>query len=179
MDLAVCISYLLGDTKGDLFMRYEAYTDGSFKEVKGVGAYYASAAIIAAEGTSDWSSIVKVSNDKDLISMRNVAGELMAVMAVCEHCMNVLHLKQGDTLRINYDYVGIENWCKKPGEKDFWRAKNPITSAYRDYILTVVKPKFKLEFNHVTGHSGNVGNEIVDKLAREAIDKRFAEDLSK
>lgn len=159
-------------------MRYEAYTDGSYKKVNGVGEYFASAAIIAAEGTSDWTSIVKVSNDSEMISMRNVAGEIMAVMAVCEHCINTLQLKQGDVLRINYDYVGIENWCKKPGEKDYWRAKNAITSAYRDYILTVVKPRFKIEFNHVSGHSGNRGNDIVDNLAREAIDKRLHEVLA-
>ena len=159
-------------------MRYEAYTDGSYKNVTGVGEYFASAAIIAEEGSGDWTSIVKVSNDRELISMRNVAGEIMAVMAVCEHCINTLKLKQGDTLRINYDYVGIENWCRKQGEKDFWRAKTSVTSAYRDYINTVVRPRFKLEFNHVTGHSGVRGNDIVDKLAKDAIDKRFREVLA-
>lgn len=128
-------------------MRYEAYVDGSFKEVKGVGAFYASAAIIAPEGSNNWTQMTKVSAD-ELISMRNVAGEIMAVMLVMEHCLNTLNLKQGDYVLLHYDYAGIENWVKPAGSPGYWRCKNPTTQAYRDYMQRVVGPRFKVEFDH-------------------------------
>ena len=151
-------------------MHYEAYTDGSYKEIGDV-KLYASAAIIAKGGTSDWTSIVQCGSDPEYISLRNVAGEIFAVIQVCEYAINTLKLTQQDTLRINYDYVGIANWLKKPGEPDFWRCKKTVTKLYRDYIYTYVKPKFKLELVHVEGHSGNIGNEYVDRLAKDAIEK--------
>ena len=158
-------------------MRYEAYVDGSFKEVKGVGAFYASAAIIAPEGSNNWAQMTKVSAD-ELISMRNVAGEIMAVMLVMEHCLNTLNLKQGDYVLLHYDYAGIENWVKPAGSPGYWRCKNPTTQAYRDYMQRVVGPRFKVEFDHTPGHTGIVGNEIVDRLAKEALDRKFAEILA-
>lgn len=159
-------------------MQYEAYVDGSYKSV-GDAEFYASAAIVAPLGSNDWTSIVKVANDPDLIKHRNVAGEVMAVLAVCEHCLGTLKLTTDDCLVINYDYAGIYNWTKKRGEVDFWNAKTPLSMAYRDYISTVIRPRFKVEFKHTRGHSGIRGNEIVDELAKEAINKRLAQELSK
>lgn len=158
-------------------MRFEAYTDGSYKEL-GKVKLYASAAIIAKEGTSEWTSIVQCGSDPEYLSLRNVAGELFAVMQVCEYALNTLKLTPDDTLRINYDYVGIANWLKKPGEKDFWRCKKEVTQAYREYIYKYVKPRFKLELVHVEGHSGNKGNDIVDKLAKQAIEREICRRLA-
>ena len=159
-------------------MQYEAYVDGSYKKVGDV-EFYASAAIIAPMGSSDWTSIVKVANDPDLIKHKNVAGEVMAVLAVCEHCLGTLKLTPDDSLLINYDYAGIHNWTKQRGEKDFWKANTPLSQAYRDYIATVIKPKFRVEFQHTRGHSGIRGNVIVDDLAKRAINERLAQVLSK
>ena len=159
-------------------MKYIAYVDGSYKEYAGQ-KYYASAAIIAPEGTTDWTQMTKVSCDTDLISMRNVAGEIMAVMLVMEHCLNSLKLKQGDTVQLNYDYAGIENWVKPYGAPGYWRCKNSVTQSYRDYMLHVVGPRFKVRFNHTPGHTGIAGNEIVDKLAKRALEDKFQELTSK
>lgn len=154
-------------------MRYEAYTDGSYKE-SGDIKLYASAAIIAKEGTSDWTSIVQCGSDPAYLKLRNVAGELFAVIQVCEYALNTLKLTKDDVLRINYDYVGIANWLRKPTDKDYWRCKNDVTIAYRNYIYKYVKPQFKLELVHVEGHSGNKGNDIVDRLAKDAIQREIS-----
>lgn len=153
-------------------MTYEVFTDGSYKEFADYGPFFSSAATITKEGDpSSITTLVKTSNDSDLISMRNVAGEIMAVMMVMEHCLNVLNLKQDDKVILHYDYVGIENWTAKRGDSNYWRAKNPVTQAYRDYINTIVRPRFAVEFVHTPGHTGVAGNERVDKLARDAIEK--------
>ena len=152
-------------------MLYNIYTDGSFMSKTEFGPFYASAATISKEGSEDKIAVLtKVSND-ELISMRNVAGEILAVMMAMEHCLNVLKLTQNDTVVIHYDYVGIANWCKRKGEPDFWNCKNKTTQAYRDYMNTIVKPRFKVEFKHTPGHSGIAGNEYVDALARNAINQ--------
>ena len=151
-------------------MKYTVYTDGSYKKIKGIGEFYSSAATLASEVNPDQMTVLtKVSND-DLISMHNVAGEIMAVMMALEHCINVLHLTQKDEVTIYYDYAGIENWTRRKGESNYWRCKNETTQAYRDYINTIVRPRFQLVFRHVSGHTGEEGNERVDRLARKAID---------
>ena len=154
-------------------MIYNVYTDGSYRNVPNVGEFYSSAATIApADDNSKITVLTKVSSD-ELVSMRNVAGELMAVLMIFEHCLNVLHLNQNDTVVVHYDYVGIENWTKRKGQPGFWRCKNPTTQAYRDYVNTIVRTSFNVKFVHTPGHTGIEGNELVDKLAYEAINNHL------
>lgn len=151
-------------------MIYNVFTDGSFKAFPEFGAFYASAATIEVSGEPNTlTALTKVGNDSDLVGMRNVAGEIMAVMMIFEHCLNVLKLTQKDTVVLHYDYVGIENWLKRKGEKDYWRCKNTTTQAYRDYMNTIVRTRMNVKFVHTPGHSGIRGNERVDTLAKNAL----------
>lgn len=154
-------------------MQYIAYTDGSFKEVPGLGSFYASAAVLINVEKQTKSIFTKVDDNPELLPMRNVAGELSAVMMIMEHCLNTLHVTQEDEITIYHDYVGLSNWLKKKGETDFWRCKNYWTQAYRTYMLNLVYPRFKVKFVHVPSHSGIYGNEVVDKLAKEALQKEI------
>lgn len=156
-------------------MVYDVYVDGSYKNYGGdIGAYYSSAATISLQDEEKPLTILTKASSDELISMRNVAGEIIAVMMAFEHCLNVLKLKQEDKVRVFYDYAGIENWCKRKGSPGYWRAKNTITQAYSAYVNTIVRPRFEVEFHHVTGHTGNAGNELVDKLAKKAMDDHVA-----
>lgn len=146
-------------------MHYIAYVDGSYKEVEGVGPIYGGAAIVQAENSYHWTSMTKAGSD-ELVSMRNVAGEILAAMMLFEHCRQ---LSDCTELTIYYDYEGIANWLKRDSEPGFWRAKNVYTKAYRAYYWQYIKPRIACTFVHVKGHTGNDGNELVDSLAKKAI----------
>lgn len=154
-------------------MKYEAYIDGSYKKYPNGVELYSSATIIAAEGTSDWASLTQCGNEEIWIGMHNVAGELVAAIQTFKYCIETLKLQQGDELRLNYDYKGIHNWLRKPGDKDYWRQNTPATQAYRAFYLQNVAPRFKVTFRHTPGHSGILGNDIVDKLAKETMQKHY------
>lgn len=154
-------------------MEYVAYVDGSYKGVQGLGEYYAGVGIIAPVGTSDWKTLTTIDNNRNLISMRNVAGELMAAMLIFEYCSKELKLTKEDTLHVYYDYQGIEAWVKKPGETGYWRSKNFVTQSYAEYYHTTIEPAFNVVFHHVAGHTGEEGNTIVDLTARKLINDKF------
>lgn len=152
-------------------MDYVIYTDGSYKQVDGVGPFYAGAALIyEKESGKCLAALTKVGNDS-IVTMRNVAGEIIAVVMALEHCLSVLKLKKEDNVTIYYDYQGIEAWTLSKGTQGYWKAKNPTTQGYRSYINTVVKPAFNVQFSHVYGHTGVRGNEMVDSLAKKAIEE--------
>jgi len=155
-------------------MVYDVYTDGSYKEVPGYGPFCASAATIQVRDKEDTlTTLTKVFNDENLVSQRNIIGEVMAVMMIFEHCLNVLKLTQDDTVVLHYDYVGIHNWLKNKGEKDYWRQNNWISQSYRDYMNNIVRTRMRVEFVHTPGHSGIAGNERADRLVKDALNQHI------
>lgn len=154
-------------------MKYIIYTDGSFKEVPGLGKFYSSAAIIYQEGVTDpIATLTRVGSD-NFASMQNVAGEIMAAIMAFDHCSRVLHLKQTDVVEVRYDYMGIENWCKKKGQPNFWNATTELSQTYRDYVNIYIKTCFKVVFKHVKAHTGEYGNTRVDALAKDALSRHL------
>lgn len=148
-------------------MRYIAYTDGSYRDTP-IGGVYGSAAVVAREGADDCIKLTRASQD-EFSSMRNVAGEVMAVINLLDYCANELHLTKDDTVIVHHDYIGISNWVKPVGDKNFWRAKNRLTQSYRHDVVDVYSNQFNIEFVHTPGHKGIHGNELVDVLAADAI----------
>ncbi|MDD6327465.1 MAG: reverse transcriptase-like protein, partial [Lachnospiraceae bacterium] len=98
-------------------------------------------------------------NDAEMASMRNVAGEIEGAMAAVRLAMTLGISK----LVIYYDYKGIEMWAT--GE---WKRNKKGTIAYYEF-MQAVKKKITLEFVKVKGHSGVLGNEEADRLAKEAV----------
>ena len=97
------------------------------------------------------------SDDKEMASMRNVAGEIYGSMAAMEYAIehNIKNLS------IYYDYMGIAKWCT--GE---WKTNKPGTIAYKKYY-DKIKRKVNITFYKVKGHSGDKYNNLVDKLAKK------------
>lgn len=98
-------------------------------------------------------------SDKDLASMRNVAGEIEGAKAAMRYCVD----HQIKNVTIYHDYEGIARWCS--GE---WKATKAGTIAYADFYREAAA-KVKIRFKKVRGHSGDTYNELADRLAKEAL----------
>jgi ribonuclease HI len=131
-----------------------AFVDGSFNS--GTGVYGYGGFLVENENRHE----VKGSGqDKDMVTMRNVAGEILGARAATE-----LAISLGlETLNICYDYMGIEAWAK-----GLWKRNKKGTIAYYDYMQSA-KEKIDLTFVKVKGHSGVEGNEEADRLAKSAV----------
>ena len=89
---------------------------------------------------------------------RNIDGECMAsyqAMRWLDH--------NDKYATICHDYEGIARWAR--GE---WQAKSNIA---RQYVAAVKPLLFRVKFEKVAAHTGVKWNEIVDKLAKEAVEK--------
>lgn len=131
-----------------------AYVDGSFSKEKLEFSY---GAVIFNKG--EVLEFFEKFSDPELISMRNVAGEIKGAEFVMRYCLEN-GIKKTD---IYYDYMGIEKWCT--GE---WQANKPGTIAYRNYYNSL-KDKLKVNFIKVKGHSGDKYNDLADSLAKKAL----------
>ncbi len=133
-----------------------AYVDGSYDNVS---KCYAAGAVIFFNGTQTHISLKY--DDKELVTMRNVAGEIKASQLAMEFAIN----NHADSITIYHDYEGIARWCT--GE---WKANLKGTQDYRDYYKSLAG-KIKISFMKVKGHSGVKYNELADKLAKAALGK--------
>lgn len=100
-----------------------------------------------------------IGQGKDVSKLRNVYGEIMGCMTAVKQAQS-LGIKH---LVIYYDYNGIEGWAAQN-----WKAKNSYTKAYKDFITNAGK-KIKIIFKKVTSHTGVIGNEIADIMAKFAV----------
>lgn len=114
---------------------------------------------------SGWAFVV-IENDKEIArgsgitafdaESRNIDGEVMASF----QAMRWLDANDKSGV-ICHDYEGIARWAK--GE---WQAKSNIAKRY----VAAAQPYLhRVSFEKVEAHTGVKWNELVDKLAKEAI----------
>jgi ribonuclease HI len=75
---------------------------------------------------------------------------------------------------IVHDYEGTAKWVQ---EVNPWKSNKQGTQEYQEFIKKIRK-KLKITFVWTRGHIGVEGNEIADKLAKEAIEKEYFKEYS-
>lgn len=131
-----------------------AYVDGSYSPKS---EEYSFGAVIVLNGNE---TRFKHKYEKDEYSTyRNVAGEIKGAGFIINYAIN-----QGiKNLDLYYDYEGIHSWYV-----GLWRANTDISKKYSEFARKASK-KIKINFIKVKSHSNVYYNEIVDKLAKEAL----------
>ena len=133
-----------------------AYIDGSFDRVSGI--YGSGVVIVDGDGKYEYKH---AGNREDYAQLHNVAGELEAAKFVMWYAVD----KKIKEITLFYDYQGIEAWAV--GD---WKANLPYTQDYVKFY-NKVKTAVKVNFVKVKAHTGIELNEVVDNLAKEAIEQ--------
>ena len=132
-----------------------AYVDGSYNiKTKEYGF-----GCILIEGQKVIKELSGKGDKEALVSMRNVAGEILGSLAAMKFA-----LENGyPGVCIYYDYEGIEKWAN-----GLWRANKIGTQNYQKLVNEYLK-KINISFIKVLAHSGDFFNERADKLAKKAV----------
>lgn len=132
-----------------------AYVDGSYNiKTKEYGF-----GCILIEGQKVIKELSGKGDKEALVSMRNVAGEILGSLAAMEFA-----LENGyPGVCIYYDYEGIEKWAN-----GLWRANKIGTQNYQK-LVNEYRKKINISFIKVLAHSGDFFNERADKLAKKAV----------
>ena len=133
-----------------------AYIDGSFDRISGI---YGSGVVIV-DGDEKY-EYKHAGNREDYAQLHNVAGELEAAKFVMWYAVD----KKIKEITLFYDYQGIEAWAV--GD---WQANLPYTQDYVKFY-NKMKTAVKVNFVKVKAHTGIELNEVVDKLAKDAIEQ--------
>lgn len=133
----------------------EAYVDGSYEHCLKA---YGSGIVILKNGEVEETFSVK-GDDKDLVGMRNVAGEIEASKIAMMYCIE----NNIENLILYFDYEGIEKWCTGA-----WKTNKEGTIEYKKFY-DAAKEKLNVKFVKVRAHSGDKYNEVADKLAKKAL----------
>ena len=131
-----------------------AYIDGSFDRINGI--YGSGVVIVDGDKKHEYKH---AGNREDYAQLHNVAGELEAAKFVMWYAVD----KKIKEITLFYDYLGIEAWAV--GD---WQANLPYTQDYVKFY-NKVKSVVKVNFVKVKAHTGVELNEVVDKLAKDAI----------
>lgn len=131
-----------------------AYVDGSFDELTGRYGY----GVVILHDNKE-THLNGCGNNSELVSMRNVAGEIMGAMKAMQFA------KQNgfESITIYHDYQGISSWAK--GE---WKTNKIGTIEYKKYF-NKISDYVKVDFSKVKGHSGDFYNDVVDALAKMSL----------
>ena len=149
------------------------YVDGSYKP--SVNPHVAGWAFAAynEDGVLLHSSYGIVGNPVS----RQVDGELEATLEALKWVQSnkEKHLPTGGKVVIFHDYEGIGRWARNE-----WKTNKGLTKRYKESVnelmLDLISGDAQIEvlFSWVKGHSNNAGNDLVDRLAGQAVVNGFA-----
>lgn len=132
----------------------KAYVDGSYSDFYKMYSY---GVVILHK-----KDIIKFSgkdNNKENLSMRNVAGELLGATEAIKWAIN----NKIRDIQIYYDYEGIEKWAT-----GVWKTNKEGTKNYKNFIDSI-KNIINIHYIKVKAHSGVIYNEQADILAKSEL----------
>ena len=124
-------------------------------------------------GPGGWGALIKYDNSTKEISgsEKNTTNNRMEMMAVIE-ALKYVDTESKINLYTDSKYVkeGITNWITG-WKKNNWKNSKKKDVKNKDLWveLDTLSQKHNISWNWVKGHSGNIENDIADKLATEAI----------
>lgn len=132
-----------------------AYVDGSFH--KKTNRYSFGAALI--QNGKVIHTMSRVGDNPRYQGSWQIAGEVFGAL----HAIQWAIQNKFKKIIIHYDYMGIEKWAL--GE---WKTNKPVSQDYVEAFKKLA-PKIDVEFVKVKAHSGIEYNELVDQLAKDAL----------
>ena len=124
-------------------------------------------------GPGGWGALIKYNNSTKEISgsEKNTTNNRMEMMAVIK-ALKYIDTKSQINLYTDSKYVkeGITNWIIT-WKKNNWKNSQKKDVKNKDLWIELdsLSLKHNINWNWVKGHSGNIENDIADKLATEAI----------
>lgn len=146
------------------------YTDGSYNKKLYPKVYGWAFSVIEDKDEIDYRSGV----DDQFIESYQIGGECQAVIEVLKYCQK----NQIFEIDLYHDYIGVEKWANGG-----WATNKPVSRSFKvGYLVELQNLKdvaqalgavVKINFHHVKGHSGVIGNELADKHASDAVKKHY------
>ena len=130
----------------------EAFVDGSFSDKYNMYSY----GVVILHNNK----VIELSgkdNNKENLSMRNVAGELLGAIEAMKWALS----NRIKDINIYYDYEGIEKWAL-----GIWKTNKKGTKEYKEFFDSI-KAVLNINFIKVKAHSGVIYNEEADRLAKK------------
>lgn len=124
-------------------------------------------------GPGGWGALIKYNNSTKEISgsEKNTTNNRMEMIAVIK-ALKYIDTKSHINLYTDSKYVkeGITNWIIS-WKKNNWKNSQKKDVKNKDLWVELdsLSLKHNINWNWVKGHSGNIENDIADKLATEAI----------
>lgn len=128
------------------------FVDGSFNQNINLYGYGG----ILFDGTK-YHLIQGSNNNPSMAVMRNVAGEICGNMEAMK-LAKILGIKD---ITVYYDYEGIRSWATK-----VWKAR---TEGTVEYVQFMRNQNININFQKVVAHSGVIGNEYADVIAKKSV----------
>lgn len=138
----------------------EIYTDGACRGNPGPGGW---AAIILIDGVE---TILQGAESDTTNNRMELMAAIMALKELPVGSVAILHTDS------EYVMKGINEWLpawKARGWKT--AAKKPVKNQDLWQALDEINARQRVSWRWVKGHAGNAGNERVDQLANQAIDR--------